>query len=195
MKHSSLSRRSFLSNSAKFSAGIAASCSAPSVLADANPSIVSARLQTQDRSLSLYNIHTGERLTATFFAEGQYQSEELKRLDWLLRDHRSGDATAIHRDLYERLFQLTETLGGSQGIHIISGYRSPKTNAVLRQQSSGVAKRSLHMQGKAIDLAMPGVSHQHLHKAARAMKVGGVGYYPKSGFVHLDCGRTRHWLG
>ncbi|MBT14088.1 MAG: hypothetical protein CMI02_18855 [Oceanospirillaceae bacterium] len=78
-------------------------------------------------------------------------------------------------------------------MYIISGYRAPKTNSDLRHVSNGVAEHSLHMQGRAIDIRIPGVSHRHLHKAALAMRTGGVGYYPKSGFIHIDTGRVRHW--
>ncbi|MGB1091644.1 MAG: DUF882 domain-containing protein, partial [Oceanobacter sp.] len=148
-----------------------------------------------DRVLKVYNIHTGESVKATFFAEGSYQAEELQRLDRVLRDHRNGEINAINRALYDRIFLLQQQLDAKSGIHLISGYRSPATNEKLRRSSSGVAKKSQHMLGNAVDIAMPGISHRDLHKAARALRVGGVGYYPKSGFVHLDCARTRYWVG
>lgn len=146
-----------------------------------------------ERRLSFYNLHTGERLSATFSADGGYLSEELAAIDHLLRDHRSGEVAHIDTALLERLYGLQQSLGSDQPFHVISGYRSPKTNAALSSKSSGVAKRSLHMQGRAIDIRLPGVETAILRKAALAQQAGGVGYYPRSGFVHIDTGRTRFW--
>ncbi|HEY9148298.1 MAG TPA: DUF882 domain-containing protein [Gammaproteobacteria bacterium] len=146
-----------------------------------------------ERQLKLYNLHTGERLSATFWADGQYVADELAAIDYLLRDHRRDEVAEIDRALLEQLHALQRPFGRHDTFHVISGYRSPHTNASLRKTSSGVAKRSLHMQGKAIDVRLPGVELKRLHKAALAQKAGGVGYYPKSDFIHLDTGRPRFW--
>lgn len=151
-------------------------------------------LPGQERKLSFRNLHTGEKLTATYWAEGEYISDELAAIDHLLRDHRRDVQTHMDRKLFDQLYALQLKLGKEKGtIHVISGYRSPQTNAQLRRNSSGVAKKSLHTLGQAIDLRMPGVELKHLRKAALEMKAGGVGYYPRSNFVHLDTGRPRFW--
>ncbi len=149
-----------------------------------------------EKRLSLYNLHTGERVEATYWAEGRYVEEELARLAYLLRDYRTGETHPID----PRLFDLLHRLGhhcadGRREFHIISGYRSPQTNAMLRRRTRGVAKRSLHMQGRAIDIRLPGTDLAALHRAALALRGGGVGYYPASGFIHVDTGRVRHWHG
>ena len=146
-----------------------------------------------EKTLRLYNIHTGEKVEATFWAEGRYIDEEVQMLDILLRDHRANEVQAMQRKLYHHLSKLPTMLDPKQGVHIISGYRSAATNQYLRNNTGGVAKKSLHMQGRAIDIRMPGVSTRDVSKAARSMRIGGVGYYPKSGFVHLDTGRVRQW--
>jgi uncharacterized protein YcbK (DUF882 family) len=110
-----------------------------------------------------------------------------------LRDHRTGEIEVIDRRLLNQLFILQHKIENHGSFHIISGYRSPKTNARLRKTGSGVAKRSLHMQGRAVDVRLPGVELKHLRQAALKLHAGGVGYYPKSNFVHLDTGRARFW--
>lgn len=153
-----------------------------------------APISVQERKLSFRNLHTGEKLTATYWAEGEYISEELAAIDHLLRDHRRDVETRMDRKLFDQLYALQLKLGKEKStIHVISGYRSPKTNAQLHRNTSGVAKKSLHTMGKAIDLRIPGVDLKHLRKAALEMKAGGVGYYPSSNFVHLDTGRPRFW--
>lgn len=149
----------------------------------------------EDRSLHLYNIHTGESVKSTFWSQGQFVDSEIEMLDMLMRDFRANDVMAMDRQLFHDLYELQTRLSPNKAMNIISGYRSPKTNAKLRNGSNGVAKRSLHMQGRAIDVAIPNVSHKDLHKAALELKSGGVGYYPNSGFVHLDSGRVRRWQG
>jgi len=146
-----------------------------------------------ERKLSFYNLHTGERLCATYWAEGQYQLNELSEINHLLRDFRTGDIHPIDTALLELLNVLHHKLGGNQPFQVISGYRSPKTNAALHKKSHGVATHSLHMQGKAIDIRLPGCQLSRLKKAALQCQRGGVGYYPKSDFVHVDTGRVRHW--
>lgn len=166
--------------------GAAAFC--PSVFAQ-NTALVT------HKTLNVYNIHTGETVKATIWEQGEYQMDEIVRLDKLMRDHRSGEVKSIEREMYELLFQLQQTFNPKQAINIISGYRCQATNNMLRGRSSGVAKKSMHMQGRAIDLAIPGVNHQSLCKAAISMQAGGVGSYPRSGFVHIDNGRVRRWNG
>jgi uncharacterized protein YcbK (DUF882 family) len=146
-----------------------------------------------ERQLAFYHLHTGEKLRATYWVEGSYIAQELESLNYLLRDHRSNEIQAIDTDLLDLLYILQQQVGEDGAYHIISGYRSPQTNARLRQQSSGVAKKSLHMQGKAIDVRLPGVDLKQLRKAALQLRAGGVGYYPQSDFVHLDTGRPRYW--
>jgi len=146
-----------------------------------------------ERQLAFYNLHTGEKLSATYWANDNYIDTELQSINHLLRDHRSGEMQPIDKNLLDLLYVLQQTVDKNGTYHIISGYRSPKTNARLRQQSNGVAKKSLHMLGKAIDVRLPGVELNHLRKAALSLQAGGVGYYPKSNFVHLDTGRPRFW--
>jgi len=158
------------------------------------PTVVFAKSKTPaDRQLAFYHLHTGEKINTTYWAEGDYITEELENLNYLLRDHRTDEIQAIDKNLLDLLYVLQQQVDKSGAYHIISGYRSPKTNAKLRRQSNGVAKRSLHMQGKAIDVRLPGVPLKHLRQAALQLRTGGVGYYPKSNFVHLDTGRPRFW--
>ncbi len=146
-----------------------------------------------ERRLEFTNLHTGEALRATFWVDGQYQKAELTAVNRLLRDHRSGDVHPIDLKLLDQLYLLQQSVGVSGAFHVISGYRSPKTNAKLHNQSSGVAKKSLHMQGRAIDIRLPGCKLKHLRQAALDLGAGGVGYYPKSDFIHVDTGRVRRW--
>jgi uncharacterized protein YcbK (DUF882 family) len=146
-----------------------------------------------ERKLSLLNLHTGEHLKTTYWAEGQYQTSELKAINHILRDHRTGDAYHMDNDLLNLLNTLHQKMGSNETFQVISGYRSPKTNAALNQNSSGVAKKSLHMQGKAIDIRLPGCELSDLRKTAINLQAGGVGYYPKSDFIHIDTGNIRHW--
>ena len=146
-----------------------------------------------EKSLSLYNIHTGESLRTTFWAEGVYIPESLEAINTILRDYRTGTEIAMDTKLLDLLHLLHAKLDSKQPFHIISGYRSPKTNAMLHNTTAGVAKKSLHMQGKAIDINLPGTELAMLKKAAMRERAGGVGYYPASNFVHVDSGRVRHW--
>ncbi|AMV73826.1 DUF882 domain-containing protein [Desulfuromonas carbonis] len=147
-----------------------------------------------EKAVSLYNIHTGESLTrAVYWAEGEFIPETLAEINFLLRDYRTGEVTSIEPQLYDLFFALRRKLGATDPFHVISGYRSPATNAMLRATSSGVARHSLHMQGKAADVRLPGVELKTLRKAAISLHRGGVGYYPDSDFVHIDTGRVRSW--
>jgi len=159
----------------------------------AMPSAFANILSQPERKLSLINLHTGESLNSTYWAEGQYQHSELNAISRVLRDHRTGDTHAMDNDLIDLLNILHHKMDGKQPFHIISGYRSPKTNAALSKNSSGVAKKSFHMQGKAIDIRLPGRKLSALRHAAIDLHIGGVGYYPKSDFIHVDTGRVRQW--
>ncbi|WMC11356.1 DUF882 domain-containing protein [Oceanimonas pelagia] len=157
------------------------------------PKPAEASLSAPVRKLSLHNLHTGEKVSASFWEEGQYLDEGLASFNRVMRDFRSNEVYRIDPKLFDQLFLLQHRLGKQGEIQIISGYRSPATNAMLRRNSSGVAKKSYHMKGQAIDLRMPGVELAHLRQAARKLAVGGVGYYPGSNFVHLDTGPVRSW--
>lgn len=165
-------------------AGVAVS---PSVLAK-----VPATL-TRERSLAFYNLHTGESLKTTFCIGHQFLPDSLREVNHLLRDHRTGEACDISPKLLVLLHDLQKLLGNRHPFHVVSGYRSPATNNLLRQHSDGVAKKSLHMQGKAIDIRLPGTQLGKLHRGAVSLKRGGVGLYSQSDFVHLDVGRVRYW--
>lgn len=146
-----------------------------------------------ERRLSFHNTHSGENLSATYCAEGSYIDSELQDINVVLRDHRSGDIHPIPTDLLDLLFVLQSTVGSCKAYQVISGYRSPATNAVLRDRSPGVAKHSYHMQGKAIDIRLPGCDLKRLHATALSIRAGGVGYYPASDFIHVDVGPRRSW--
>ena len=146
-----------------------------------------------DRPLSLYNLHTGEYLETVYWSRGRYISEALVDINFILRDHRTEEIESIDKRLLDLLYAIGTRLEPQNPFKIISGYRSPSTNALLRKRSSGVAKGSLHQQGKAVDIRLPGCELSSLRNAAVALKGGGVGYYPNSNFVHVDVGRVRYW--
>jgi uncharacterized protein YcbK (DUF882 family) len=146
-----------------------------------------------EKSLSLYNTHTGEGVNAVYWAEGEYLPEALATVDHVLRDHRTDEIKPIDPHLLDLLYAIREELGCHQAFHIISGYRSPTTNAYLRAVRRGVAEHSLHMDGKAVDLRLPGWATFSVRSVARDLRVGGVGYYPRSEFVHVDVGPIRYW--
>jgi len=145
------------------------------------------------RSLSFHHLHTGEQLTATYWADGAYVGEALATIDRLLRDFRTDEVKAIDRRLLDLLNLLGRKMDSQAPYEVISGYRSPATNATLAAASGGVAKKSLHLRGMAIDVRLPGRRLKDLHRAALAVRGGGVGYYPASDFVHVDVGRVRSW--
>ena len=148
-----------------------------------------------ERKLTFLNLHTNERVQATYWADGDYLSEGLLAIQNVLRDHRTGESYPIDRELLNMLQHLQHKMDTQREFHVISGYRSPQTNARLSANSSGVAKRSLHMYGMAIDIRLPGHALADLHDAALALNAGGVGYYPRSNFIHIDTGRVRQWQG
>lgn len=143
----------------------------------------------------MINTHTGELLDAHYFADGDYRQDELGRLDWLLRDYRTGAVLPMDTRLFDLLHELAQAAGREPRYEIISGYRSPATNAMLAATTDGVSSQSLHMEGRAIDVRLVGVPALALRDLALARQAGGVGYYPASDFVHLDTGRVRSWSG
>lgn len=183
-----LSRRGFITSAAVALVAL----SAPSV-ASATVKTALHRQSDLERSLAFTHLHTGERLKLTYWSGGQYIDESLAEINKLLRDFRTGEHFQMDTALIDTLHQLQVRTGNHQPFEIISGYRSPKTNAMLRKSSNGVAKKSLHMLGQAIDVRLPGTELKHLHKAALDTKQGGVGLYTGSNFLHLDTGRVRSW--
>jgi uncharacterized protein YcbK (DUF882 family) len=148
----------------------------------------------QDHVLRLYNTHTGERMEIAYRRGDQYIAGALAKLDYFLRDHRTGDVRHFDPRLYDILYDLTASIGHPGGeIDIVCGYRTSTTNESLRAHTTGVAKNSLHIQAEAIDLRMPGIDTLKLRQAALTLRRGGVGYYPHSDFIHVDTGRVRQW--
>lgn len=178
-----LSRRRFL----KIGALTAAQLLVPAV------AMARTRVRLRRRTLKFYNLHTGESLKTTYWENGNYNPEELDRVNYILRDFRANEIKPIDPTLLDLLTRIQHGLGTSESFQVISGYRSPLTNAMLHSNSEGVAVHSLHIDGKAIDICVPGRSLAQLRGAALAQKSGGVGYYPRTGFVHVDTGRVRWW--
>jgi uncharacterized protein YcbK (DUF882 family) len=146
------------------------------------------------RELALHHTHTGERIALAYAVDDSYVPEALGALNHFLRDHYSGQVGTIAPPLFDQLHRLHQVLGAAQPFQVISGYRCPDTNNTLRlTRGGGVAKRSLHMDGRAIDVRLPGVALSDLRDAALALGAGGVGYYPGQQFVHLDNGPVRRW--
>jgi uncharacterized protein YcbK (DUF882 family) len=147
------------------------------------------------RSLAFHNLHTGEHLSVDYWVEGDYQPQALLAVNHVLRDFRTGEIHSIEPGLLDLLVRVQGRLDTQAPFEVISGYRSPATNAMLRaeHEHSGVAAKSLHMQGMAIDVRIPDRSLLALRGAALTAQSGGVGYYPDLNFVHLDVGRIRRW--
>ncbi len=144
------------------------------------------------RSISLYHTHTGERLEAVYFDEGEYVPDAVAALSRLLRDFRTGEVCEFDPALFDTLHALNLACGAGT-YQVVSAYRSPQTNAMLRRQSRRVATNSLHLSGRAIDVRLAGFDMRRLRDAALALRSGGVGYYARSNFVHLDTGPVRSW--
>jgi uncharacterized protein YcbK (DUF882 family) len=145
------------------------------------------------RQLAFVNTHTGDRFADAYWVGGDYVPDAMAAINHVMRDHRSGDVHAIDPRLLDQLHTLQGLVNASAPFQIISGYRSPVTNAALHANSSGVASRSLHMDGRAIDVRVGGVELTRLRDAAIGMGAGGVGYYEASDFIHVDTGRVRRW--
>ncbi|HTS03443.1 MAG TPA: DUF882 domain-containing protein [Thermoanaerobaculia bacterium] len=162
------------------------------------PKPLKASLEKDVRSLSFHNTHTDERLETVYCVSGRYQESGLTAIDWILRDFRTGDVIRIDPKLLDLLHLLREQVSvagtADAGVYeIISGYRSPRSNELLRMRSGAVARHSLHLKGMAADVRLTGVPLSRLHAAALDIARGGVGYYPGDDFVHVDTGRVRRW--
>jgi uncharacterized protein YcbK (DUF882 family) len=181
-------RRHFITGLASSMTGALLLPAAPSAFA----SVVSSGRQP-GRSLSFYHTHTGDKLAIDYHDGTDYITGALAEINHYMRDFRTDESHPIDAALLDLMHQIKIATGHNGTFEVISGYRSPKTNANLRSKSNGVAKRSLHMQGKAIDIRMSGFDTRQLHKAAKKLARGGVGYYQKSNFIHLDTGRVRYW--
>jgi uncharacterized protein YcbK (DUF882 family) len=145
------------------------------------------------RRLRFLNLHTGERLDAVYYEHGRYISQALGEINYILRDFRQDVVKPIHPKLLDLVVAIRRHLDTDGEIEVISGYRTPKTNAMLAARSHGVATHSLHMKAMALDFRVQGRTLEQLHRVAVAMRGGGVGYYPRSDFVHVDIGRVRYW--
>jgi uncharacterized protein YcbK (DUF882 family) len=146
-----------------------------------------------ERRLSFYHTHTGKTLDVTFARGGEFIQSGLDKINEFLADFRTGDVTEIDPELLNLIYDIRQSLGSEGRYEVISAYRSPKTNDMLRSRSSGVAKNSQHLLGKAIDVRLDDIELPKLRDAALAQQRGGVGYYGKSNFVHIDTGRVRRW--
>jgi uncharacterized protein YcbK (DUF882 family) len=180
--------------------GAAAAAAAPG-LAQAHGRVLSPVLGKRPslgaaaRQAFLHNTHTGESLKAVYWENGKYVPDALASLMKVLRDWRNGEEHLMDPRVFDLLHTITARVESSQPIQIISGYRSPQTNAAMHAKSSQVASNSYHTKGMATDIRIPGVDLTHLHKAALSLKAGGVGFYPVSNFVHVDVGPVRTWQG
>ena len=145
------------------------------------------------RTLGFFNTHTNEMLKVCYFDGNGYQPEALDKINFILRDYRTDEILPIDPLLLDQLFALKARIQPRTPFHVISGYRTPTTNAMLRRTTKGVARSSMHTKGRAIDIRLPGYNTHRLRNLSVALNAGGVGYYPKSDFVHLDTGPVRTW--
>jgi uncharacterized protein YcbK (DUF882 family) len=180
----SLPRRRFLAGAAVVGSAAALGRAAPAAAA-----------LRPERALSLYSIHTKEALEIAYWADGRYVKGALAAIDYHLRDFRTDEVHSIDARLLDLVHRLNQRLGNRHPVHVISGYRSPRTNAMLASRSSRVSTTSYHMQGMAIDIRLPGCRLQAVREAALELAGGGVGFYPdeRNNFVHLDTGPVRNW--
>ena len=182
-----ISRRHLMKFGSAMALGVAG---APAIAKLVNP------LGDVGKDIHMNHLHTAERIGLVFAIDNEYLDPALSQLNHFLRDHYTQAVGVMDPLLYDLMYQIRRDLGVRRAFDVISGYRSPKTNERLRKTGGGgVAKRSLHMDGRAIDVRLPGVPLEALRDAAISQKVGGVGYYPRDGFVHIDTGRVRTWGG
>jgi len=196
---STLSATLFNSAAGKTVAGLVASAGAVTTVHGASkqdaskPTMLRLLDKNEPRELDLFSLHTGERTRVVYYTHGMYIDENIKELDYLMRDRRANKSRSIDPSLYDQLLLMQRIFKQKSPIYILSGYRTAETNAKLRRRSNGVAKNSLHMEGKAADFYIPGVSLKKLRQAAINLNAGGVGTYSKSNFIHIDTGTIRHW--
>jgi uncharacterized protein YcbK (DUF882 family) len=145
------------------------------------------------RSLLMYNAHTGEGLSTVYWENGDYVPGALREVNYFFRDFRANEVKPIDPRLLDLLYSVHTDMETREPFVLVSGYRSPATNAWLSSQTEGVARHSMHIEGKAADVYMPGRQLSFLQRIAMALQVGGVGYYRRAGFVHMDTGRVRRW--
>jgi uncharacterized protein YcbK (DUF882 family) len=182
-KTGAVSRRSLIAG------GISAA-----ILATIKPA-AAAVAPLKDRTLHLYHRQTGEFFKETYFQDGFYVVDALDRVNWLMRDWRTDETKTIDPGLLDLLFNVGNNVDAAKPFEILSGYRTPETNAALRRHGVRTASHSYHMVGQAVDITLPGVSLRNMRKAALALGQGGVGYYPNKGFIHVDTGDVRQWNG
>lgn len=151
--------------------------------------------RTDERRLKFRHLHTDERLDVVYYAGGRYRPAELLKVDHFMRDWRENRATRIDHHVLDFLFALQSELGTFGECEVLCGYRTPATNEMLRRRTRGVAKRSYHLVGRALDIHLPQARLRHVRSTAQALTLGGVGYYPRSHFIHLDTGPVRTWRG
>ncbi|MGA2942892.1 MAG: DUF882 domain-containing protein [Xanthobacteraceae bacterium] len=170
-------------------------CVAVLVLLFASRTLQNAVAEGDTRTISMHHIHTDEDITITYKRDGVYDQAALEKLNWFLRDWRKSEKTAMDPHLIDLAWEVQREAGSKEPIWIVCGYRSPETNAMLRHRSTGVARFSQHMLGKAMDFYIPGVNLEHLREIGLRLARGGVGFYPTSGspFVHMDTGNIRMW--
>jgi len=184
-----MDRREFLQFGVKCATLAAAAVLAPDSL------LAAIRRSAVPKSLSLYNPHTGESLGITYAENGIYLPDALDEINYMLRDYRTGEVKTIDPGLVDLLYAISRRmeLTPRHPLHVVSGYRSPETNAMLRKRSRRVAKNSYHVKGQAVDFRVPHRHLSQLRKAALNLRAGGVGYYPRAHFLHIDVGRFRYW--
>ncbi len=186
-------RRRFLHLGVRHGAGLGAVAALPVLVLPAR-SRAALLSQPPDRDLAMHHLHTRERIDVLYARHDRYLPDALGSLDHFLRDHYSGEVGTIDPRLHDLLHAVRRVLGTERRYEVISGYRAPATNANLKAtRGGGVATRSLHMDGRAIDVRLPGVALADLRDAAWSLQAGGVGYYPRDNFVHIDTGRVRRW--
>lgn len=152
-----------------------------------------AETKLNEKTISLFNIHTKEKLEIMFWKDGSYIKESLEKINFFLRDYRTGQSIKMDTKLLDLLFNLSNKLNTKEPFNIISGFRSTSSNEYLHNNTQGVAKKSLHMEGKALDISLSGVSLVILRNESVRMGYGGVGFYPESNFVHVDVENIRYW--
>lgn len=184
-----ISRRQFIGGLA----AVAGLSVIPTELLAAIPKAHAKALIKPARYLAFNNLHTGEATKLIYWEKGRYIKGALAEVNHVLRDHRTNEVARIDPALLDQLFILHNKLGSRAAFQVISAYRSPKSNAMLNGHSKGVAKKSMHVEGRAIDIRLQDADLLHIRNAALAMNAGGVGYYPQSQFVHVDTGKVRHW--
>ena len=180
-------RRGFLTFAAASLTALAVPALLPAAPAQAAP------LMSGVRRIALHNANTNEHFNGVYWADGAYKADALRKLDVLLRDHRAKQVCRFNPRLFDLLARVHQTVESDEPFRVICGYRSRRTNAMARRRSRGVAKESYHTKGMAIDVMLPDVELSAIAEAAMELEIGGVGYYPRSGFVHLDVGPVRSW--